>query len=88
MKKPLAHVTDHALLRYRERVQGVDIDAARLELGHVVDNAVEMGAGAAIIDGIRYVLENRTIVTCAPVKTIPLRTGNLRRRRPRDEDEG
>jgi len=39
VKKPLAHVTDHAVLRYLERVKGVDIDAVRDELGRVVDRA-------------------------------------------------
>lgn len=91
MKKPLAHVTDHAVLRYLERVKGLDIDAVRLELGHVVDRAVELGAGAAVIDGIRYVLSGATIVTCTEVKTMPLRTGRLRRKgresRPWEDQE-
>ena len=85
MKKPMAHVTDHAVLRYLERVKGVDIDAVRHELGHVVDRAIELGAGAAIIDGIKYVLNDRTIVTCTQVKEVPLR-GRAMRRRPRRED--
>lgn len=82
MKKPLAHVTDHAVLRYLQRVKGIDIEGARLELGHVVDKA---GAGAAVIDGIRYVLDDITVITCTPVKMVPLR-GRSMRRRARAED--
>ena len=83
MKKPLAHVTDHAVLRYLERVKGIDIEAVRLELGHVVDRAVEKGAKGAIIDGIRYVLDGPTIITCTFVKEVPLR-GRSNRRRARN----
>jgi hypothetical protein len=88
VKKPLAHVTDHAVLRYLERVKGIDIEAARQELGHVVDRAVELGAGAAIIDGVRYVLSDRTVVTVTPVKMIPLRDGRKRRVKARDDEWG
>lgn len=80
MKKPLAHVTDHAVLRYLERVKGVDIDAVRDELGRVVDRAIELGAGAAVVDGVKYVLNDRTIVTCTEVKQVPLRGRAMRRR--------
>ena len=85
VKKPLAHVTDHALLRYLERVKGVDVDAVRNELGHVVDKAIEAGAGATIIDGVRYVLNDKTIVTAALVNKVPERGRSLRRR-PRKDD--
>lgn len=81
----MTHVTDHAVLRYLERVKGIDIDAVRNELGQVVDTAVRMGAGAAVVDGIKYVLNERTIVTCTAVKEAPLR-GRAMRRRPRRED--
>lgn len=80
MKKPVAHVTDRAVLRYLERAKGIDIAAIRDELGHVVDKAIEMGAGAAIVDGVKYVLDDRTIVTVAFVKEVPLRGRAMRRR--------
>lgn len=87
MKKPVAHVTDHAVLRYLQRVKGIDVDAARLELGHVVDRAIEAGAGATVIDGIRYVLDEITVITCTPVKIVPLRGRSDRRRARPEEDE-
>lgn len=83
MKKPLAHVTDHAVLRYLERAKGIDIDAVRDELGHVVDKAIEMGAGAAIVDGVKYVLKDRAVVTVALAQDKPLRGRAMRRRNRR-----
>lgn len=87
MKKPLAYVTDHALLRHLERVQGIDVEAIRLELGHLVDRAIEAGAKATVSEGMRYVLIEDRLVSCVPVKSIPLR-GRARRRRRDREDEG
>lgn len=87
MKKPEAYVTDHALLRHLERSHGIDIDGVRRELGHKVDAAIEAGAKATVSDGIRYVLVENRLVSCVPVKSIPLRTGRLRRRsRPEGEE--
>lgn len=87
MKKPMAHVSDHAVLRYLERVHGVDVGAARQELGALVDTAVTAGAGAVVIDGTRYVLSGRAVITCSPVKSVPLRGRAPRRRRTAEEDE-
>ncbi len=87
MKKPVAHVTDHAVLRHLERVQGIDVEAVRRELGHKVDAAVEAGARATVVEGIRYVLVEDRLISCVPVKSIPLRDGRKRRRRLREEDE-
>ena len=87
MKKPPAYVTDHALLRHLERVQGIDIEAIRLELGHLVDKAIEAGAKATVSEGMRYVLIEDRLVSCVPVKSLPLRDGRKRRRRNRKEGE-
>lgn len=40
MKRAAHKVTDHAVVRYLERVRGIDIDAIRAEIGLVVDRAV------------------------------------------------
>jgi hypothetical protein len=88
MKKPLAHVTDHAVLRHLERVLGVDVEAIRRELGHKVDAAVEAGAVATVSEGIRYILIEDRLVSCVPVKSTPVRGRAMRRRRVRDEEDG
>jgi hypothetical protein len=86
VKEPRAIVTDHAVLRHIQRVQGIDVEAVRRELGFKVDAAIEAGAAATVSDGIRYVLVEDRLVSCKPVKSRPLR-GRSRRRRMRQEDE-
>lgn len=73
MKKSIAHVTDHAVLRHLERTHGIDVEAIRAELGHRVDAAVKAGAAATVAEGIRYVLLENTLVSCVPVKSLPQR---------------
>jgi hypothetical protein len=85
VKKPLAHVTDHAVLRHVERVLGIDVEAIRAELGHKVDAAVEAGAAATVAEGIRYVLVENRLVSCVPVKSVPKR-GRANRRRAKTEE--
>jgi hypothetical protein len=87
VKKPLAHVTDHAVLRHLERVHGIDVESVRLELGYKVDAAVEAGAAATISDGIKYVLVEDRLISCVPVKSVPQRGRANRRRARHGEDE-
>lgn len=88
MKKPLAHVTDHAVLRHLKRVHKVDVEAVRRELGFKVDAAIEAGAAATVSDGIRYVLVEDRLISCVPVKSTPQRgRSNRRRARPDEEEE-
>lgn len=87
MKKPLVHVTDHAVLRHLERVRGIDVEAVRRELGFKVDAAMEAGAVATISDGIRYVLVEDKLVSCVQVKSVPQRGRSNRRRTRREDDE-
>lgn len=71
MKRPRVHVTEHALLRYLERVMGVDVAALRIEIARAVDRAAEAGARAVCIGNHRYVLDFRAdgapiVVTVEP----------------------
>lgn len=64
MKKPGLHITDHAVIRYLERVRGVDIDAVRREIRSNVALATDYpGATGILKDGFRYVLANSAVVT-------------------------
>ncbi|WP_420324614.1 hypothetical protein [Mameliella sp.] len=65
MKKPRHRVTDHAVLRYLERVQGIDIEALRRELGARIDAACEdfEGMCAVNIEGISFRRSQNGIVT-------------------------
>ena len=57
------HVTDHAVLRYLERVYGVDIAGVRKRIARDAEQGCEAGAGAIIVDGTRYVLEGYNVIT-------------------------
>ncbi len=58
------HITDHALLRYVERVFGIDVDAVRREiLTDGVAKCIELGASTITVNGIQFRVKDRSIVT-------------------------
>lgn len=59
-------VSDHAVLRWLERVQGLDIEAARKRIRREVALAVKLGASSTTVDGIVFHLSGDTVVTCHP----------------------
>lgn len=57
-------ITDHAVLRFLERVKGVDLAAVRAEMATPeVCAAVKAGARSVITQGHALVIENGTIIT-------------------------
>ncbi|MCB1463239.1 MAG: hypothetical protein KDJ90_12630 [Nitratireductor sp.] len=52
-------VSDHAVLRWLERVEGVDVKAIRRRIGRAVRNASEHGAAGARLDGVGFCLQYR-----------------------------
>ena len=67
MKRPRTSVSDHAIVRYLERVQGYDILRLKAEIAQRVDAGARAGASAVIIEGFSYKLvedaQGRPIVT-------------------------
>lgn len=63
MKKPQTRVSDHAVLRYLERVKGVNIEKLRRDIGHKAERAIDMGANGAVSDGFVYRIEGGVVVT-------------------------
>lgn len=86
MKKPIAQVTDHAVLRYLERVRGMDIEAVRREIGHIVDLSQDHpGACGVVAGGFTYRL-NGGVVTGVHTQNRPnQRTGRHGSKCERDE---
>lgn len=67
MKKPSVHVTDHAVIRYLERVMGLDVEALRREIGRKAQVALEHpGATGVVVEGFAYRLVEGRVVTIAP----------------------
>lgn len=64
MEKPILHITDHAVIRYLERVRGVDIEAVRREIRAKIALIQDYpGATGILVDGFRYVVANGAILT-------------------------
>jgi hypothetical protein len=60
-------VSDHALLRYLERVKGINIEAARAEVEEITGVAAALGAMTVARDGHVYVLSlDYTVKTVLP----------------------
>ncbi|MGP9788928.1 hypothetical protein [Roseinatronobacter sp. NSM] len=81
MKKSRVCVSDHAVLRYLERVQGMDIERLRREIGARVDHAAALGACGIIISGFSYRIENNTVTTILRAHRCDSRIGPKRRGR-------
>lgn len=81
MKKSRIPVSDHAVLRYLERVQGVDVERIRREIGARVDQAVDLGACGIIIEGYSYKIEDGVVTTVLPAHRCDKRIGQKRRGR-------
>lgn len=82
MKKSRTPVTDHAVLRYLERVEGIDIEAVRRRIGKTVDLAGDHPAASAILsNGVRYHLRACVVVTITLATRPDLATGRQRKER-------
>ena len=65
------HVSDHAMLRYLERVVGIDVDLHRRDVERRVALAVELGACGLISDSFRYVISDVRVTTVTPASSDP-----------------
>lgn len=66
MKKYLSAtniVTDHALVRWLDRAQGIDMEWFREYLADQVRDAVKVGASSVTIDGVSFRINNGRLVT-------------------------
>jgi hypothetical protein len=64
MKKPLYPVSDHAVIRWLERVRGMDIESVRREIGHKAAVALDHpGAEAVLVDGVKLQLREGVVTT-------------------------
>lgn len=66
----MAFVSDHAVLRFLERVKGIDIEAIRAELTtSTIDTAAGFGCDTIIRgDGSRMKLQGDIVATVLPKK--------------------
>lgn len=92
MRPPRAHVTDHAVLRYLERVLKLDVEGHRRTIGKLVENAAAQGASGVIVDGMRYCLLRDTclpvVVTVRKAGAPDIRRGRKAARKPGPKPQG
>lgn len=77
MKKPVVHITDHALVRYLERVLLVDVEGLRRRIGREIDGRLieELGTPSGVsVNGVTFKLQGKSVTTCVPVKSRKRRT--------------
>ena len=87
MKKPRTIVSDHALVRFLERVRGMDVEVIRAEIGHNLDRALDRAdevqpmpmASGVMLDGFSYRLTNGRVTTVRSPGSPDPRTGGARR---------
>ena len=80
MKGP---VTDHALIRWIERVQDINLDAWRMEIASICAEALAAGATSLVTDHGTFVLECGKVVTILEPGQRPGRSKTFERRRLR-----
>ncbi|MBW8320630.1 MAG: hypothetical protein K0M49_02415 [Arenimonas sp.] len=73
----IVEVTDHAVLRYLERAHGLDVEFFRLHIRELVLRGAEVGASGVIVENVKFVLQNGSVVTCLDkgMKSRDLRSG-------------
>jgi hypothetical protein len=70
MKKPITKISDNALMRYLERVKGMDLEQLRREIGRKIDLAQEHpGASGVRVDGFTYKLQDGVVKTVVSNKS-------------------
>ncbi|QBF31519.1 hypothetical protein [Thalassococcus sp. S3] len=83
MKPSRFRITDHAVIRYLERVEGMDLDAVRAKISAAVALAEDHPAACGVVsDGFTYKLKGDAVTTVMPLNSPDLRTGKQRRERP------
>ena len=63
MKKPRLSVSDHAIVRYLERVGGFDIAGLRAQIARRCEAGHSVGASSVIIDGFAFLIGEGQVIT-------------------------
>jgi len=71
-------VTDHAVLRYLERVKGVDVESIREHIKAICLPALKVGALSVSAEGARFEFTNGVVTTVIPLHQTPNNTKQAR----------
>lgn len=81
MKKPLKEpirVSDHAVLRYMERAMNLNVEIVREHIASICAEPASVGAVCVRTEGVRFEIANNTVITVAPDRSNPSKTGRER----------
>ena len=78
MKPSQVAVTDHALLRFLERVRGFDLSKERWEIAEICRGVTN---GTVKKHGHRFEVKDGSVITVMPACPIPNRTTRLKHQR-------
>lgn len=63
--RPSPIISDHCVIRYLERIKGMDIEAIRTELlTDELKRAIEVQVKTIVIDGVKFYISNKRVTTC------------------------
>lgn len=82
-------ISDHALLRYMERVQGIDVEDLKDDLLRrypTLKAALKSGATSITVDGISFVMKNGTVTSVIEGSTRHSRSTHLQRQMDEQEN--
>jgi len=81
MKKPANAVTAHAVLRYLEVKEGLDVAAIRARIGQAIEIGLEHEASGVRADGLIFTLREGFVVDVCQACKPPRHIGSYRRKR-------
>lgn len=73
-KRLQVSVTDHAVLRYLERVKGFDVEAVRRHIVDMCDGPAAVGAVVVNAEGVKFEIRGNVVVTITPKGQVPCAT--------------
>jgi hypothetical protein len=71
-------VTDHAVVRYCERVLGMDMEGVRRHIWETCAASVTMGAACLRAEGHRFEFAGGRVITVTPDNVLPTQTSRVR----------
>jgi hypothetical protein len=82
VKRPRTRVSDHAVLRYLERVLGMDVERHRRQIGRLAEAGIDHGATGVVVGKHVLKLKDGVVTTVAWARRPDPRTGRQRGDRP------
>ena len=58
-----SRISDHAVLRYAERIYGFEMEAVRMEIMDKVSTAIELGASSATVNNVKFKIKDNCVTT-------------------------